>query len=115
MAKSRDKHWLKKLPASPCAWPWWATDRIYQQLGIEGRRVPPNMHGEFKIDGWNVVVKRSAAKGSRSGKPRIFVRNNGDLVPAGRVRQALCQLDVHRSRKRAAARRGPGGRFVWKR
>lgn len=83
---------------------------IYQRLGIRSTKVPKDMHGEFNIDGWKVVVKR-AGKDARGGKPRIFVRHNGDLIPAGRVRQALCSKDLYRARRRATRARGPKGRF----
>ena len=88
-------------------------DRIYEKIGAQGTKIPMHTHGEFRIDGWNIVVTRGRKGGG--GKPRIFVRSNGDLVPAGRVRQSLCQVVVHKARRRAARQRGPGGRFVWRR
>lgn len=112
-----------KLPTSACDWHYGGAggygnpvDLIRERLGIKGTKIPRSMHGEYKIDGWNIVVKRGPTKGSRkSSKHRIFVRHNGDLVPAGRVRQALCKTDIHHARKRAARSRGPKGRFEYKR
>jgi len=115
-----------KLPSSACDWHWRSVDpsqygspldRIREALGIKGTKIPQSMHGEFKIDGWNVVVKRGAAKPARgrTAKHRIYVRYNGDLIPAGRVRQALCQTDLYTARRRAAKARGPKGRFQYKR
>lgn len=111
-----------KLPSSACDWHYGGgsgygnpVDVIRERLGIKGTKIPPNMHGEWNIDGWQVVVKRSPPKGRyKSSKHRIYVRHNGELVPAGRVRQALCAADVHEARQRAKRHRGPKGRFTFK-
>jgi len=111
---------LGKLPSSACSWNTWKHDttrEVRERLGIRGTSIPKSMHGEYNVDGWRVVVKRSAPSRDYQGRPRksskhrIFVRSNGDLVPIGRVRQALCRVKVHHSRKRATRTRGPGGRF----
>lgn len=107
---------MNKLPSSPCGWSAWPNplDRIYKVLGAKpGKRLPTGKHGVFKIDGWTIVVRRGDKSRGR-GSPRIFVDYAGRLVPAGRVRQALCRVDVHQSRKRAAKRRGAHGRFGWR-
>lgn len=109
----------KRLPPSACDWSAWSpkyggnpVDTIRARLGIKGTKIPRNMHGEYRIDGWNVVVKRGPTKGSRkSSKHRIYVRHNGDLIPAGRVRQALCKADVYEAQQRAKRHRGAKGRF----
>jgi hypothetical protein len=102
-----------RLPSSPCDWEQRATWRVYEKLGIKGKVIPKSMHGEFRIDGWDIVLKRSAAKG-RSGRPRLFVRIDGRLVDLGRLRQTLCRPDVHQSRKKAKRqKRDPRGRFIW--
>lgn len=106
---------MAKLPSSPCNWgcfPNNSLKRIYAVIGAKGTTVPKNLHGEWTIDGWHVVVKRAGSK-AKGGKPRIFVQYEGRLVPAGRVRQALCRLNVHRARKRAFLNRGAKGQFVW--
>lgn len=103
-----------KLPSSPCQWGWNSgTSRIYQALGIEGKKIPKSMHGEYKVDGWSVVIKRGKT-GARVGTPRVFVRSGGELIPAGRVYQALCGRAVFKARKKAAAQRGTGGRFKYR-
>ena len=106
---------MPKLPSSPCQWKGTnPMQRIYAALGVDpkSRVVPKTLHGEWTVDGWRVVVKRSAPKSYHSGKPRIFVRHDGRLVPAGRVRQALCALDVHKARRRAKRTgRDADGRF----
>lgn len=96
-----------RLPHSPCMWAWNSkyhrvTDRIREALGVKGSKLPRDMHGEYRIDGWNVVVKRGAPKTPglktwdgkqryvHSAKHRIFVRHEGRLIPVGRVYQALC-------------------------
>lgn len=106
----------RRLPGNPCEWRWDSTARIYQVIGaqVRGKKLPKTLHGRFKVDGWTIVVKRGGGSG-RTAKTRMFVDFDGRLVPAGRVRQALCRHNVHRSRKKAAAQRGPGGRFVWRR
>ncbi len=99
---------MAKLPKSPCMWGYTskygnATQRVREALGIKGTKIPRDMHGEFRVDGWNVVVKRGPAQRSRgkdwrgkerfynSSKHRIFVRVDGRLIPVGRVHQALCR------------------------
>lgn len=114
-----------KLPASPCNWGAYnnagqnPVNLIRNALGIKGTKIPANMHGEWNIDGWKVVVKRHKPSTrkytSHTAKARIFVRVNGELIPAGRVRQALCRVDVHQSRKTARRHRGAGGKFTYKR
>lgn len=105
----------KPLPKSPCNWSWnTGTRRIYQALGIKGNVIPKDMHGVFKVDGYKVIIKRSGPT-AKGGKPRLFVDFGGREVPAGRVYQAMCRRQVHRARKRAAARRGSGGRFTYRR
>lgn len=122
-----------KLPSSPCKWTWNnSTARIYEVLGIKGTKIPAKMHGRFTIDGWKIVVKRSPTatkpydpiqRASRNewgyrrhraktAKHRVFVEFNGELVPAGRVSQALCRRELHHVRKNVAARRGPKGQFT---
>jgi hypothetical protein len=105
-----------RLPSSACKWQSWSRDyddpvkTIRARLGIKGTKLPKNLHGEWNIDGWSVVVKRSFAKTTPSGQPiktakhRIFVRVDGDLIPAGRVRQALCLDDRLDAKRRAQAR-----------
>ena len=113
----------KKLPSSACDWSAWSprhggnpVDTIRARLGIKGTKIPSKMHGEWNIDGWQVVIKRSPPKGKwKSSKHRIFIRHNGELIPAGRVRQALCRVDVHEARMRAKRSRGPKGRFQYRR
>lgn len=116
----------EKLPSSACNWQYGGSegygnpvDVIRQKLGIKGTKIPANFHGEFRIDGWNVVVKRSPPGGgtrrTKSSKHRIYVRHNGELIPAGRVRQALCATDVHEARQRAKRHRGAKGRFTGRR
>lgn len=116
----------KKLPPSACDWSAWSpkyggnpVDTIRARLGIKGTKIPASMHGEWNIDGWKVVIKRSPSGGgtrrTKSSKHRIYIRHNGDLVPAGRVRQTLCRIDVHKARRRAARHRGAKGRFEYKR
>jgi hypothetical protein len=112
-----------KLPGSACDWQRGGpsgygnpVDLIREKLGIKGTKIPATMHGEWNIDGWKVVIKRSPPKGRRkSSKHRIYIRHNGDLIPAGRVRQALCRADVHKARRRAARYRGAKGRFTGRR
>ena len=109
-----------KLPSSPCDWKWSSqyrnpTDRVREALGIKGTKIPANMHGEYTVDGWRIVVKRAVKGKYKSSKHRIFIRHNGDLIPVGRVRQALCRVDVHDARKRAARTRGAKGRFQYRR
>ena len=104
---------MTRLPSSPCKWSWHSTTDLYRALGVKGTKIPKGMHGEWNIDGWRVVVKRSGPE-ARGGKPRVFVKHNGKLVPAGRVRQALCRTVVHRARKKAAAQRGSRGRFEYR-
>lgn len=100
-----------KLPSQPCKWDQSASRRIYQALGLTANKLPKSMHGEFKIDGWSVIVKRGKTNGG--GVPRIFVRSGGRIVDVGRVRQTLCRVYVHKARKKAAAQRGTGGRFKY--
>lgn len=111
-----------KLPTSACNWTWSPSksgdgygnpvDVIREKLGIKGTKMPRDMHGTYRIDGWDIVVTRGARAGSRkSSKHRIFVRHNGRLIPAGRVRQALCATDRHEARQRARRARGAKGRF----
>lgn len=116
-----------KLPTSPCNWHYGGPDGygnpvdvIRQKLGIKGTKIPADFHGEFRIDGWDVVVKRSPktpekSRRWKSSKHRIYVRHNGELIPAGRVRQALCAADVHEARQRARRHRGAKGRFTGRR
>lgn len=101
-----------KLPTRPCKWDQSATRRIYQALGVSAKKLPKDMHGEFKIDGWSVIVKRGKTGGG--GIPRIFVRSGGRIVDVGRVRQALCRVYLHRARNKAAKQRGTGGRFKYR-
>lgn len=113
----------KKLPSSPCDWGAWSkslrgnpVDLIRERLGVKGTKIPATMHGEWTIDGWRIVVKRSPPKGRyKSSKHRIFVRHNGQLIPAGRVRQALCAVDVYDARERAKRQRSAKGRFTYRR
>ena len=108
-----------RLPPSACDWGAWSAkyrsnpvDTIRARLGIKGTKIPATMHGEYRIDGWDIVVKRSAPKGRyKSSKHRIFVRHNGRLIPAGRVRQALCAIDLYEARQRATRTRGAKGKF----
>lgn len=114
---------MAKLPKSPCMWGYTgkygnATTRVREALGIKGTKLPRDMHGEFRIDGWQVVVKRGPAKRSagswrgrerfaKSAKHRIFVRVDGRLIPVGRVYQALCPLHTKGSNAtRSVARYG---------
>ncbi len=104
-----------KLPSSACQWDYSGTSIIRARIGVPGVKLPKTMHGEWTIDGWRVVVKRGSAPKpgkARTAKARIFVRVDGRLVPAGRVRAALCRTKLHRSRKQAAKRRGAKGRFT---
>lgn len=106
------------LPGNPCKWGWRTTDKIRKALGFTNLKMPKSFHGTFRIDGWDIVVKRShdappmygphrkarrdryAPRRDRSAKHRIFVRHNGRLIPAGRIHQ-LCKLGVvHRYRYR---------------
>lgn len=105
---------MKKLPSSACEWGGHDPLRlIYRRLGADGSKLPANLHGEWNIDGWKVVVKRSkAVAGKKTAKARVFVVHDGELIPAGRVRQALCGTALLRSRKRAERRRGKGGKFL---
>jgi len=104
-----------KLASSPCAWRWDATSRIRQALGFSSTKVPATFHGTFKVDGWTIVIKRGkAGAAQKSAAHRIYVDHGGRLVPAGRVRQALCARTLHKSRKSAAKRRGPKGLFVYR-
>lgn len=100
----------RPLPSSACRWKGHEPlSRIRQKLGV-GEKLPATMHGEWNIDGWRVVVKRSFAKKTASGRPiktskhRVFVRVDGELIPAGRVRQALCLDDRLDAKRRAHAR-----------
>jgi len=105
---------MKKLPSSACKWGGSEPLKlIRQRIGADGSKIPANLHGEWNIDGWKVVVKRSkAVAGRKTAKARVFVAHDGELIPAGRVRQALCGTDLFRSRKFAARRRGKGGKFL---
>lgn len=106
----------KPLPSSPCGWSWdTGTNRIRQALGFQTSKIPAKFHGRFKVDGWNVVIKRGVAGGPKTAAHRIFIDNGGVLVPAGRLRQALCRVTLHKSRRRAAKQRSTGGRFTFRR
>lgn len=101
----------KPLPSRACKWGGSGPlERIRAQLAkklkIKGTKIPASAHGEFKIDGWNVVVKRSVATPGRwkSSAHRVFVRVDGELIPAGRVRQALCLDDRLDAKRRVHAR-----------
>jgi hypothetical protein len=95
------------LPSSPCKWDWSnSTRRIYQALGVSGTKVPATLHGRFKVDGWNIVVKRGTKGGARkTATHRIFVDHGGRLIPAGRLRQAACPITKLRAKRRLAKRR----------
>jgi hypothetical protein len=105
----------KHLPSSACGWSGHPLAVIYRKLGgskaASRNALPPNLHGEWNIDGWKVVVKRSAppsGRNTRTARARIFVRVDGKLIPAGRVRQALCpedRLDAARRNRDMQARR----------
>lgn len=107
----------RPLPSSACAWTFnTGTPRIRQALGFQSSKMPADFHGVFKVDGWKVVIKRGT-KGAKqkTAAHRIFIDHGGRLVPAGRVHQALCRVDLHRSRKKAARlRKGPKGRFSYR-
>lgn len=97
----------RPLPSSPCAWSYaTGTSRIRQALGFSSTKMPATFHGTFKVDGWKVVVKRGK-KGAaqKTATHRIFVDHGGRLVPAGRVKQALCPITRLRTKRRAAKRR----------
>jgi hypothetical protein len=102
------------LPRDPCDWDQEATREIYRALGIRGKRIPADMHGEFWLDTWNVVIKRGG-EGARIGKPRMFVRWNGKLYSVKNLRQNLCpaamRAQVRRGRRTAAKQRRRQGRF----
>ena len=96
-----------RLPRSACDWHGGPLTAIYRKLGgskaASRNALPPNLHGEWNIDGWKVVVKRSAppsGRNTRTARARIFVRVGGELIPAGRVRQALCPGDRLRATRR---------------
>ena len=105
----------KPLPSSPCNWAFnTGVPRIRQALGFESSKIPASFHGTFKVDGWNVVIKRGKKGEKRkTAAHRIFIDHGGRLVPAGRVTQALCRVTLHRSRKKAKRLRGKGGRFSY--
>ena len=101
---------ISRLPSGPCSWHQETTRLLYAKLGFKNKVVPKNAHGAFRIDGWDIIVRRSARTG-RSGKPRVFARVSGQLVDVGRLRQTLCAITVQRSQVKAARQRGAGGRF----
>jgi hypothetical protein len=97
----------KPLPKSPCDWDQGSTRRIYEALGLNStgaNKIPKNMHGRYKVDGYTVIVKRSAPGQRGTGKHRVFVDIGGRDIPAGRVYQAACQRYKLRQKRRRAAR-----------
>jgi hypothetical protein len=105
----------EKLPSSPCEWRWSSTTRIRQALGFESTKIPASFHGRFKVDGWDIVVKRGKKGAPRkTAEHRIYVNHGGRLVPAGRVQQALCRTNIHKARRRASKHRSAGGRFTYR-
>jgi hypothetical protein len=74
---------------------WWSdvavTRRIRKVLGVT-ETMPKNFGGEFNVDGRYVVVFRSG-RTPKGGLLRTYIEaNDGRLVPAGRLTQAVCPL-----------------------
>jgi len=96
------------LPKSACKWSQSASYRIRQALGLKADKIPKNMHGRFKVDGYTVIVKRHEAGQRGTGKHRIFIDHGGREIPIGRMYQALCKPYQMRYRRRQQKRGRPG-------
>lgn len=78
------------------------SDRVREVLNLPSK-LPKDLKGEFIVDGRRVVIYPSSQTPThRSGRGtnRIYITNNeGRLVPAGRLKQAVCNKGKKGSRK----------------
>jgi hypothetical protein len=106
----------KQLPSTPCQWTERHTRTLYEKLGGTRSGLPKNKHGRFRVDGWDVIVKRSS---SGSAKSRVFVEVDGQTANVGNIRQKFCKQERFQQQRKgrrlsSRQRRNAKGQFSWK-